>query len=590
AWVANADDWNFSRQRYWGVPIPIWKGKSGKTFAIGSVEELKKYSTTSIPDDFDLHTVNEVKLKHPETGEELERINDIFDVWYDSGSAPYASLGYPFRNRELFENHYPLDRINESQDQIRGWFYSLMFCNVATFGKAPYKTISMPGWVLDDKGEKMSKSLGNFIPAKQTLEELGADAVRFYYCWDISPGSTQKFSLDTIRNDVRKFFSIWSNLINLVKGYGEHFSVKKATAETVEDEWLVSRLHTTIKEVHEHVESFALHLAGRSLQQFIVEDLSRTYVQLVRERLEADDGPAQLISHSLWQVARLAAAITPFQSEQTYQELRELAVGDVEESVHLEVLPAPDVSLIDERLEESMSLAGEVIAGVLSARDRAQIGVRWPLQEVVIDTEDDEVKEAVQRLSSLITRQTNVQEVKVGPFRVTYGAKPNYQSLGKTFGERTGDATAALQKNEEAVIKGVVAQGKASVGEFEFFPEHVHLEKVVPATYSVGEFKRGSAYVLKEAPEELVVEGFAREVMRRLQQLRKEAGLEKHDRIEAVVVFELADKLRAFKDDIARRVGADKLLITAKSDIALAHRTTAKVKGKQLLVMLKKVG
>lgn len=588
SWVANADDWNFSRQRYWGVPIPIWKSESGKTLVIGSVEELKRHATSTIPDDFDLHAVNEVQLKHPETGEVMTRINDIFDVWYDSGAAPFASLGYPFKNKELFEHHYPINRINESQDQIRGWFYSLMFCNMATFDKAPYRTISMPGWVLDDKGDKMSKSVGNFIPAKETLEELGADAVRFYYCWDITPSSTQKFNMETIRTDVRRFFTIWSNLVKLIQGQGKPFS-DDINVEALEDTWLLSRLNQTIKSVRDAVESFELHLAGRALHQFIVEDVSRTYVQFVRDRMEQEDVPAQLIGWSLWQIAALSASITPFQSEQTYLDLKELYTGDGEASVHLENIPLPDVKRIDEELESRMRIAGDVIAGILAARDRMNVGVRWPLQEAVVDG-DEQVAKALDSMKEVVLRQTNLKSLNVASFPVSYDAKPNYQSLGKRYGEKTGDAITTLQKNKEAIIKGVTGPDKNMVVDgFEYVPEHLNLEKVVPDSHVAGEFKQGSVYVQKAVSRALELEGFAREVTRRLQQLRKEAGLEKQDRIEAVIVFGLADELQPFKEDIAAKVGADSLVITHDSDSSFEHAAQAKVKGESLRVLLKKV-
>ena len=587
SWLANADDWNFSRQRYWGVPIPIWKSESGEVLVVGSEEELRALSEEQLPEDFDLHAANEVMIKHPKTGEPMRRVNDIFDVWYDSGAAPFAALGYPFQNKELFEEHFPVDRVNESQDQIRGWFYSLMFCNVATFGKAPYKTISMPGWVLDEKAEKMSKSLGNFIPAKGSLEELGADAVRFYYCWDISPANTQKFNLDTIRTDVRRFFSIWSNLSRLVTQRGVRFSQVVEAAE-VEDRWLLSRLHSTIREVRDAVESFELNLAGKALHRFIVEDLSRTYVQLVRERMDQEESPSMIIGHSLWLMAKLSASITPFQSERVFLDLKGLFEGESEESVHLELLPVPEVKLIDEELEGKMELAGEVIGGILAARDRMGVGVRWPLQEAVVDAED-EVREALSLMAPLILRQTNLKSLKAEPFAVSYSGKPNYQSLGKSFGERTGDAITALQQHMEEAIRGVTGPGKkAVIGGFEFLPEHLNLEKVVPDSHAVGEFKQGSVYVQKEASRELELEGYAREVTRRLQQLRKEAGLEKQDRIVAAVVIGIADELSPFAEEVASKVGADRLEFSAQALEGFEHSAEHKVKGQSLRVLLNK--
>ncbi len=597
-WVANAEDWNFSRQRYWGVPIPIWKGESGKTIVIGSEEELRKLSVKELPEGFDLHTVNDVQIKDPETGELMSRINDIFDVWFDSGSAPHASLHYPFENRKLFEEHYPISRINESQDQIRGWFYSLMFCGVGTFGKAPYKTVSMPGWVLDDKGEKMSKSLGNVVFAKDALEEFGADAIRFYYCWDVGPQNTQKFSISTIKNDVRRFFTIWRNIVTLVKNQSRKFSRKNFEDKTVvddlkvEDRWLISRYNRLVKEFREHIESFDLNLAGRALSGFLMDDLSRTYIQFVRERLDKeDDVSAQLIAFTLWETAKLSAAITPHTSEEVYQELVPLCDDDVEDSVHLEELPLPSVELIDDELEEDMRNSLEVIGAILSARDRAQLGVRWPAKTIIVDTEDEKITKSVERLKNIILAQTNIKELKLEHVDVRFDVKPNFQAFGKVFGEKTGDAITSFRKNEAKIVEKISVREDMTIGGFEFAKELFNLSKIVPDGFSYGEFKAGSAYLSLDVPEDLEIEGFSRELMRRMQQLRKESGLEKNDSIDALIVAgELADKLQEHLKTIKTKIGANNLEILKDDDgKSLEVTKNVKIKGREFTLELKKI-
>ncbi len=604
-WVSNADDWNFSRQRYWGIPIPIWKGKSGKTIVIGSFEELKKLSINQLPDDFDLHTVNDVKIKDPETGEILERINDIFDVWYDSGSAPYASLHYPFENKELFEEHYPIDRINESQDQIRGWFYSLMFCGVATFGKAPYKTVSMPGWVLDEKGEKMSKSLGNVVFAKDALEELGADALRFYYCWDISPQNTQKFSLETIRNDIRRFFTIWDNLVKLAKNLNVKFSREdlinnkqkinneQGTALKPEDEWIISKYNNLVRNFKNNIETFNLHLAGREFSNFIMEDLSRTYIQFVRERIDNNDEiPARIITSTLLETAKLIASITPHFSEQVFLELRELSNDNAEESVHLELLPEHHEESINEALEEKMQKALDVIAAILSARDKAQIGVRWPLQKTIIDTNDEETIKAINELKELILTQTNIKELEIKEFKVEYDVKPDFQAFGRVFGEKTGDAIINFRNHEEEIIKSISVKKAITINNFEYNPEIFSLTKKVPEGYSAGEFKEGSAYIITTMNEELRAEGFSRELTRRIQQLRKESGLKKQDVIDAkIFAGELAESLKKYEESIKKKVGAENLELISKPAIdseKYAISKDFKIKGLDFTISIRK--
>src|SRR3989338_6010751 len=286
-WVLNAEDWNISRQRYWGIPIPVWKCECGELKVIGSVKELEKYSSKKLPKNFDLHTASEILLKCHHCKKDMKRIKDIFDVWFDSGVAPWASLGYPVNNKKLFEEHYPVSRINESQDQIRGWFYSLMFCGVATHDKPPYKEVSMPGWVVDSKGEKMSKSVGNVVFAKDAIEEVGADNLRFYYMWDIAPYELQMFNVEVIRKEVWKVFNILLNVNNYLLMQTD--KVGKLKDLEIEDKWILSKLNSLIKGYHENLNNFEYHHVGRGLSDFLVNNVSREYIQIVRERVDKND-------------------------------------------------------------------------------------------------------------------------------------------------------------------------------------------------------------------------------------------------------------------------------------------------------------
>ncbi|NJL44182.1 MAG: class I tRNA ligase family protein, partial [Nitrosarchaeum sp.] len=449
SWVQGAEDWNFSRQRYWGAPVPIWMSEDGsEQLAVGSLDELRSLSSEALPLDFDLHQAGDVVLRSPSSGKLLRRTPDIFDVWFDSGSAPHAALGYPFQSKAVFESHYPVSRINESQDQVRGWFYSLMFCGVGIHGKAPYAAVSMPGWVVDSNGEKMSKSLGNIISGNDAVEDLGADPVRFYYCWDGAPYQLMRFNVETVRSEVTRFFTILWNLHNLVlQGSARLGSQSPKEAPALEDRWLLSRMESVVAEVRSAFDSFELQRAGRALYGFVVDDVSRTYVQYARERLEYDASPLAIVAQCLRKVTILLAPISPHLADQVYLDLG--PVCGAKDSVHLETFPVADRTDVD--LEERFARVGEVIAAGLACRDKVKRGVRWPCKELIVTTDDDALRMAVEQRADLVCRQVNVRAVTFRDVSTTISVKPNYRALGKELGERTGDVLTAFASAKERV-------------------------------------------------------------------------------------------------------------------------------------------
>ena len=480
-WVLNAEDWNISRQRYWGIPIPVWKCECGELKVIGSVKELEKYSSKKLPKNFDLHTASEILLKCHHCKKDMKRIKDIFDVWFDSGVAPWASLGYPLNNKKLFEEHYPVSRINESQDQIRGWFYSLMFCGVATHDKPPYKEVSMPGWVVDSKGEKMSKSVGNVVFAKDAIEEVGADNLRFYYMWDIAPYSLQLFNKEVIKKEVWKIFNVLINLNTYLVNLTD--KIKKVKINEEEDKWLLSRLNTTIKEYSEDIEKFEYHMATRKLADFILNNLSREYIHMIRDRTNHKDGAvAYVIYEALSKILSLLAPITPHLAEDQYLKLRE-KYNLKEESIHLMDWPKEDKRLIKKDLEEKFDIAKSIIQEILSQRENISLGVRWPLRKVTIQTSDKKIEDAVKKLDSIIKTQTNVKAVET-------------------------------KKTKDKLV--------------------IILDKTIT--------------------KELEMEGYSREIMRRIQALRKKAGLKQEDEIELRINSDY--DLSKFKKEIMEKVGA----------------------------------
>ncbi len=413
--LIDSPDWAITRQRYWGIPLPIWTcEKCGKKKAIGSLEELKKYSLEKLPSDIDLHknVVDKVLLKC-DCGGRMVREKDVMDVWFDSGISPWASLGYPYKNKELFEKLWPVDLVNESQDQIRGWFYTLMFSSVATFDKKPYDTVCLNGWTLDEKGEKMSKSLGNVIWADETMETLGADVFRLYFCAGLSPWDVQKVSVKEAKQLGRNLNILW-NIYQFMRTYANKPSVlgmEKAKLENskIEDLWLLSRINTLAKELGRHFERFEFHLMGRKLIDFIVNDFSRTYVKLVRKRLSQNNkdlGDKQAAEFVLYDVMekllRLLCPITPHITEYIYQDL--YGTG----SVHLQAWPTADDRIIDTELEKKMTVALEVLTNMNAVRQEKGIKLRWPLSGVSIDCDLD-----LSELRGIIKELGNVKDVKL---------------------------------------------------------------------------------------------------------------------------------------------------------------------------------
>ncbi len=467
-WVDNAEDWNISRQRYWGIPIPMWKCECGKEKIVSSKAELEKLSKKKIDD---LHLAESVTLKC-ECGKEKKKIKGIFDVWFDSGIAPWASLGYPEQNKKLFEENFPVDRINEAQDQIRGWFYSLMFCSVAVFGKAPYKAVSMVGWVVDKNGNKMSKSQGNVVSGEEAIDTLGADMLRYYICWDSAPYEIQKFNFDIAKKEIGKIFTILWNLQNLATS-------GKAELKDAEDKWIVSRLNSLIKEYYSDLDKFEIHDAARKLADFIVNDLSRRYIQMTREKEKG-----KIIGFCLEKVIRLLAPISPFISEKIWQTLIDKKIAK-EKSVHLASCPEAEKKSIDSELEKEFENVLKIIELGLFERDKEKTGLKWPLAKAVVTSSEKISSE----LQEIIARQLNVKkiEMKKGKelsVRLDFNMTPELEAEG--FAREFARKVQAERKNagmtKEQIIRIKIFCDKEVKKMFEsnikFIKERVNAERI----------------------------------------------------------------------------------------------------------------
>jgi isoleucyl-tRNA synthetase len=395
--LLEAPDWAITRSRYWGIPIPIWVCEEcGEKKVIGSIEELKKEA--KLKKDISLHKnfVDRILLSC-KCGSIMTREKDIMDVWFDSGISPWASLGYPFKNKGIFKKLWPVDLIDESSDQTRGWFYSLMVTGFSTFNEKPYNTVCLNGWTLDEKGEKMSKSLGNVVLATDAYNELGADVLRLYCCYDVSPWETQKFSFRNAKDLGRSLNILW-NTYNFFRTYCK--IDRKKTKLKIEDRWMLSMLNSLIKSTTENLESFNLNNVGRDIVNFIVNDFSRTYIKLVRDR--KDKAVNYTLTTIFDTITRLMAPITPFISEYIYHEMNR-------QSVHLSEWPKPDEKRIDKDLEKDMLLIDDIVNNVNIMRKENKIKLRWPLPLLVVDSKikNKESKE-------ILKNMCNVKNVKFG--------------------------------------------------------------------------------------------------------------------------------------------------------------------------------
>jgi isoleucyl-tRNA synthetase len=462
----------------------------------------------------------------------MKRVKDIFNVWFDSGIAPWASFGYPQKNRELFEELFPVSVVNESQDQVRGWFDSLMFCSMATFGKSPYERVAMMGWVVDEKGEKMSKSVGNVVPAKQGIEKLGADVVRLYYCWEISPWDVQKFSF-TGAEEVRKALNIFWNSFTFLKTYGgtgsdENFGKKAFSLRAKEDKWIYSRLNSVAKRVSAHLDEFEFHLAGRTLLDFVLNDYSRWFVKLSRDRVSSEGGEdsqdcLSLMRYSLVQTAKLFAPITPFISEYIYQKL---SAGSGMESVHYEEFPVADEGAIDSELEEEMALAMRVTEAANSARQAKKVKLRWPVAEVVVSGEG-KCQETVSDLQGVLRKSCNALEVR----------------FEKEF-----------NGGEE---------------------------------FACGFFEGGKAFVSLKRDESLWNQSLFKELVRAVQESRKTNGLKVQQRVSLTAWTDNKAFLKYLKEnspELAKEVGANKITVQdSESDLTGEKKAEVQVEETRIL-------
>jgi len=550
--VEDSPDWCISRQNYWGIPIPIWRNdETGETQVIGSFEELEE-KAGELPEDFDphKHVVDEITWKG-ENGGTFRRIPDIFDVWFDSGIAPFASLHYPFEEQP-FEDMWPMDFITEASDQIRGWFYSLMFTGILGFDEAPYEKVLFQGYVLDAEGEEMSKSLGNVVDPVEQVEEYGADLPRFYQLRLAPPWEQKNYDPKEIENEIYRLFSVYWNTTEFYQTYEKEVDQRPEDLK-VEDRWILSRINSIVDEAPEKMEDAHFFKVARELERFIVNDLSRWYVKKVRPRIKNQDEAALWTLREVLEKSNLLTApFAPYITEKIYQEF------DGEEiSVHEESYPEPDEELIEEGLEDGMKVAREVVEESIKIRDVEEYNLRWPARRLVLSV-DEKTEQMLEEFESLIKDMANVREVEYGGVASNLTARPDYSSLGPKFGGSADEVANLIEEMSHEQIDQVRDTGEIEIEGFDITEEDITVDRESPEDVGSKAFSKGEIFLDLEMTPELEEEAFVAEVIRSIQQKRKEAGLEVEDEVKIVFDGD-TEPVESSEDEIRNRMNVSEI-------------------------------
>ena len=579
-WLENVQDWGISRNRYWGTPLNIWQCECGHMHSIGSRQELFEMSGDEKAKTVELHRpyIDEITLKCPECGGEMHRVPEVIDCWFDSGAMPFAQHHYPFENKELFEQQFPANFISEAVDQTRGWFYSLLAESTLLFNKAPYKNVIVLGHVQDENGQKMSKSKGNAVDPFDALNKYGADAIRWYFYINSAPWLPNRFHGKAVVEGQRKFMSTLWNTYAFFVLYAniDNFDPTKYNLEydqlPVMDKWLLSRLNTTVQAVDNDLANYKIPEAARALQEF-VDEMSNWYVRRSRERfwakgMEQDKINAYMtLYNALVTIAKTAAPMIPFMTEDMYQNLVRSVDKDAPESIHLCDFPTVNEAWIDKDLEADMKELLEIVVLGRACRNTANIKNRQPIGTMYVKAE----KKMGEFYTDIIADELNVKEVKfaddVESF-ISYSFKPQLRTVGPKYGKLLGGIRQALTDiNGTAAMNELRTNGVLKLdingNDVELTEEDLLIETAQTEGY-VSESDGETSVVLDtNLTPELIEEGFVREIISKIQTMRKEAGFEVMDKI---VVYahgndKIQEVMKAHEDEIKSEVLADEMVL-----------------------------
>ena len=572
-WLLNMNDWAISRNRYWGTPLPLWRCSCGHMEMIGSRKELVAKSIEEIDESIDLHRpyVDNVHITCPDCGKEMSRVKEVIDCWFDSGSMPFAQYHYPFENKELFEEQFPANFICEGIDQTRGWFYTLLLISTFVTGKAPYKNVLVNDLLLDKFGKKMSKSKGNIVEPFTTMKKYGADTIRFYLPYVSPVWSPIKFDDDGLKEVYSKYLSTFKNAYSFFEMYANadkidprEYNIPVAKRDLT-DRWLLSKLNHMVKDVTEGYEKYDLNIVVHKIVDFINDDFSNWYIRSNRRRFWAseltEDKKAVYLTtyETLLTLAKITAPVTPYISEEIYQNL----TGKT--SVHLEDFPKVDEELLSKDLEQRMELVRDICSLGRNAREDAAIKVRQPLNFMILPLVDEAV---IEDFESIIKEELNIKEIVYKDDMTEYMdyiVKPNFKVVGKVFGPKMKDFQEAVSKLNINDVNKI----KAGYFKMNFLGEEIDVtEDMILTTlknkkgYCAASNGKTSIVLDTSLTEDLILEGLAREVVRKVQSLRKEADFVITDHINLYYHGdEMFDKMLASYDEyIKNETLADSLV------------------------------
>ncbi|WP_300410848.1 isoleucine--tRNA ligase [Lagierella sp.] len=575
-WLENLNDWAISRSRYWGTPFPVWKCPNGHTTSVGSRKELKERAIEDISEDIELHRpyVDDVHLRCEECGEIMTRESDVIDVWFDSGAMPFAQHHYPFENKDkFFEELFPADFINEGIDQTRGWFYSLLAISVLTTGQAPYKNVLVNDLILDKDGKKMSKSRGNTLDPIKLFDEYGADVVRFYSLYVSPPWVPTRFDVDGLREVESKFFRSFKNTYNFFKLYANtdeidprDFYIEPSERPEI-DRWILSRFNNLIKSYRENMDIFEVTKVVREVSDFVIEDLSNWYIRRNRRRFwktEVDEDKKAVYNTTyeiLLGLTKIIAPFTPFMAEEMYRNLTDKV------SVHLDYTPDFDEALIDMKLEEKMDIVRRLVTLGRASREEVNIKVRQPLTEIVVDAK---YQDTISDLVPLIKEELNVKNVEfkedLSQF-MNYELKPDFKVAGRILGKKIKDFQNYLQEvnakdfvsklEEEPQL--VTLQGEETEIKREYVEVRVSAKEGFDVTMD------NNLFVILDTTitPQLKAEGYAREFISKVQQMRKSNDYDILDNItiEYLPTEEVESAVKEYEDFIKEETLATKIVV-----------------------------